>query len=152
MADITLQGFEEILNSAADILSGEKLKEIQFPALKLYEGLSKYRIFNEGKASDNNLIGKYRSLSYKKARESRGRQTGYKDLEFEGDLRRNLTVGTNKKDFVFGFATDKARLIGGYQESQTNKEIFNPTADEIKQINKQLINSIEQCLKTTLKK
>ena len=152
MADITLQGFEEILNNAADILSGEKLKEIQFPALKLAEGSISLRIFNEGKASDDKLIGKYNSVGYKKYRKSRRRQTKYKDLELEGDLRRSLTVGTNKKDFVFGFATDKARLIGGYQESQTNKEIFNPTADEIKQINKQLINSIEQCLKTTLKK
>ena len=152
MADISLQGFEEILNSAADILSGEKLKEIQFPALKLAEGSISLRIFNEGKASDNKLIGKYNSASYKKYRKSRRRQTGYKDLELDGDLRRSLTVGTNKKDFVFGFATDRARLIGGYQESQTNKEIFNPTADEINQINKQLINSIEQCLKTTLKK
>ena len=120
--------------------------------MKLYEGLSKYRIFNEGKASDNNLIGNYRSLSYKKARQARGRQTGYKDLEFEGDLRRSLTVGTNGDDFVFGFATDKARLIGGAQEKQTGKEIFNPTNEEIKKINKQLVNSINQCLKDVFKK
>lgn len=147
MAEIKLGDFEKDLSEAANLFTNDKIREIQFPILKLYEGLSKYRIFNEGKASDSSLIGRYRSLSYKKAREAKGRQTGYKDLEFFGDLRRSLTVGTNGEDFVFGFATDKARLIGGYQETQTGKDIWNPTNDEIKNINNQLAKSITKCLK-----
>tara|TARA_R110002126_G_scaffold287993_1_gene441161 strand:+ start:8264 stop:8716 length:453 start_codon:yes stop_codon:yes gene_type:complete len=148
MATIKLSDFNITLSNAATTFSKEKIKAIQLPVLKLYEGLSKYRIFNEGKASDSSLIGKYRSLSYRKARQARGRQTGYKDLEFEGDLRRSLTVGTNGKDFVFGFATDAARLIGAGQEKQTKKDIWNPTTSEENDINKATAKLITKCLKT----
>ncbi len=148
MAEIKLEDFNEELAKAANLFTPKKIKQIQFPILKFYEGTSKYRIFNEGKATDGSLIGRYRSLSYKKAREAKGRQTGYKDLEFFGDLRRSLTVGTNGDEFVFGFATDKGRLIGQYQETQTGKEIWSPTSSEIKDINKLLAKEITKCLKS----
>ena len=148
MAEIKLEDFERDLAEAVKLFSPKKINKITFPILKFYEGESKYRIFNEGLASDGSKIGNYRSLSYKRAREARGRQTSYKDLEFEGDLRRSLTVGTNGNEFVFGFATDKSRLIGEYQEAQTGKEIFEPTNSEIKDINKLLAKEIEKCLKT----
>lgn len=150
MATIKLGKFKQMLTKAADAFSDSKIKEIQLPILKLYEGLAKYRIFTEGKASDDDFIGTYRSLSHKKARAARGRQTGYKDLEFEGDLRRSLTVGTNGKDIVFGFATDKARLIGKNQEKQTGKAIFRPTRKERSTIKKQIAKSITKCLKDIL--
>ncbi len=151
MADITINQVNLNIGKAEKCFTGANKKKIQFPLLKLAEGLEKYRIFNEGKSSDGSAIGKYKSARYAAYRTSRGRQTAYKDLQVEGDLLRALTVGTNGNDFVLGFATDKARLIGAAQETQTGKKIWQPTDSEIKDIQKQAIKEFRKCFKKSFK-
>lgn len=90
----------------------------------------KVRIFNKGGAVSA-PIGRYRSRSYRKKRSKAGRQTGYKDLEFDGDLRRSIQTGKRKTGAVIGFDNDRAKDIAGYQEDQTGKKIFKITDSEI---------------------
>lgn len=92
-------------------------------AAKTAEGIIKRRIFNEGRAVSGR-IGAYRSRSYRAKRNKAGRQTGYKDLEFDGDLRRAIQTGKSSKGAVLGFVNDRAADISTYQEDQTNKKIF----------------------------
>jgi hypothetical protein len=93
----------------------------------------KQRIFNRGLATDGSAMGAYRSAQYKKQRQSQGRQVGYKDLEFNSDLRNAIQQGKAGSANVLGFTTDKARLIAGYQQDvrQTGKIIFEPSQNEI---------------------
>lgn len=100
-------------------------------AAKTAEGIIKRRIFNEGQAVSGR-IGAYRSRSYRVKRNKAGRQTGYKDLEFEGDLRRAIQAGKSSKGAVLGFVNDKAAQISIYQEDQTGKKIFKLSEDGIK--------------------
>jgi len=57
---------------------------------KRLEGLMKKRIFNNGKATDESLIGKYKSKSWIKKRSLSGRQVNKVDLQDEGNLIRNF--------------------------------------------------------------
>lgn len=91
----------------------------------------KVRIFNKGGAVDSK-IGKYRSRSYRKKREKAGRQTGFKDLEFNGDLRRSIQTGKRSTGAVIGFDNGRAKQIAQYQQDQTDKDIFSITDSEIK--------------------
>ena len=152
MAEIKITDVVINIREAEKCFAGQNKRDIQFPVLKLQEGNSKARIFNEGKASDNTSLGAYKNARYKAFRQSIGRQTGYKDLEVFGDLRRNFTVGTNGDDIVLGFATDKARLIAVGQEQQTGKEIWKPTKEEINDIKKAAVKRIRECLRKSFKK
>ena len=112
--------------------NGSKAKaEIQFIAIKRIEADMKRRVFNDGKATDGSSLGKYKSRSHIKKRTERGRQTGYKDLDFEGDLRRSLTTGEQGQKAVLGFTTNRQRLIAEGQEKQTGKSIWEPSKSEI---------------------
>lgn len=102
--------------------------------------LMKTRIFNRGGAV-NSKIGKYRSRSYRKKRIKAGRQTGYKDLEFDGDLRRPIQTGERSTGAVIGFTNDAARNIAVYQEEQTGKDIFGLAKTEIETAKKTFIKS-----------
>lgn len=120
------------------------------PALNLTLGDFLFRIFNEGKDANGGQIGTYRS-SWKKVREDNGRQTGYKDLEFSGELRRSIVVGeTSEGDAAIGFRFGKQALIAEGQELQTGKEIFKLSETEKKQlsdaISNQLQKEIRECL------
>ncbi|CAH1002674.1 hypothetical protein LEM8419_03546 [Neolewinella maritima] len=95
-------------------------------------GSMKRRIFNEGEAEEGR-IGRYRSRSYRKKRQKAGRQVDYKDLEFEGDLRRSIQVGARDDGAVIGFTSVHSRRIAEYQETerQTGKDIFGLNENEI---------------------
>jgi hypothetical protein len=108
-----------------------KVKE---PALKTLEGSMKVRIFTDGKATNGRKIGRYKSKAYAAKRRAANRQTRYKDLEFYGDLNRNITVGKHRRDYVLGFANSKAKLIADGQEGQTRKTIFKPSTAELKEL------------------
>ena len=45
-------------------------------------------------------------------------------MEFDGDLRRSIQVGRSGDRTVLGFVRTESRLIAGYQEKQTKKNIF----------------------------
>lgn len=152
MATVTPIQFARKMNNLKRCFDSNK-KQIVLPAMKLAEGLLKKRIFNEGKASDGARIGSYSQLSgWRKIRESKGRQVAYKDLFFNGDLQRNITVGTNKGDFVLGFASDKFRKIMEGQEQQTSKDIINLTKEEVDKVSKLLGKEFSQCLEQSFKK
>lgn len=103
----------------------------EISALKTVEGLMKVRIHNRGQSTEAGLIGRYRSR-WRQVRLNAGLQVAYKDLEFTGDLKRNVTVGVSDGENVLGFRNTKARLIAQGQEQQTKKEIYTPTEREYK--------------------
>ena len=152
MATITINDLNIRIADTEKCFKGSRKKDLQFPLLKLQEGNSKYRIFNEGKSSNGSSLGQYRSLSWKAARLAKGRQVGYKDLEFDGTLRRSYTVGVNGSDFVLGFVTDKSRLIAAAQEAQTKKDIWKPSDEELRDLRKLAAKEIRRCLKKGFKK
>lgn len=141
MANVTIDQFTARLKNLETCIEKEK-KKIQFSALNTANGLMHKRIFNQGLSSDGTALGVYRSKQWKKTRENKPRQTAYKDLFFNGDLSRSLTVGENNGDFVLGLSTDKARLIMEGQESQTRKtisEITKETEDKVIEIANEMI-------------
>lgn len=105
----------------------------QIVSLNRLEAEMKFRIFNKGEATDGSAIGQYRSDQYKKQRQAAGRQTGYKDLEFNSDLRRSIQKGKTGNLNTLGFTNDKARLIAEAQQTprQTGKVIFSASRDEL---------------------
>jgi hypothetical protein len=121
-----------ILRLTSSIL-GEVGERSQIVSLSRLEGEMKYRIFNKGLATDGSAMGAYRSAQYKKERLAKGRQVGYKDLEFYSDLRNSIQQGKSGSSNVLGFTNDRARLIAGYQQEarQTGKIIFEPSQAEI---------------------
>lgn len=102
-----------------------------YEALTRIEADMKTRIFNEGKDVQDVGLGKY-SPKYAKYRQENSKQIGYKDLEFDGDLRRSIQVGTSGDRTVLGYIRDNSRLIAQGQEKQTKKIIFKPSASERK--------------------
>lgn len=110
-----------------------KAERAEVAALQVMQAEMTFRIFNDGKAADGSDIGTYRSDSHKRIRRNRGRQTSYKDLELDGDLRRSIVRGTSSGQNVIGFTDDKNRTIAEHQETpaQTGKVIFTPTDQEI---------------------
>lgn len=115
-------------------------------AAKTAEGEIKARIFNRGGAV-NGSIGKYRSRSYRKVRAKAGRQTGYKDLEFEGDLRRSIQTGKRRDGAVVGFTNAKSAKIAGYQEDQTGKTIFKLSDAGLSKARKAFVSSYRKTLR-----
>ena len=113
-----------------DAIGRLDFKEADEAALQFLLGAILYRIHNEGKASDESLLGEY-TEEYKKVRRKLGRQVNYKDLELTGHLRRSAVVVVEDKlrglAFSNQFAADKSR----WQEEQTRKTIWHPTKGEL---------------------
>ena len=117
------------------------LDECEIPALKDIEQGMKRRIHNRGNATDGTPIGQY-SLPYAKRRREAGRQVRRVDLEFEGDMRRDLTVGTSGKENVLGFKNKFENLKAASHEERYGKEIYTPSESEINRATK----SYEKCV------
>jgi len=105
-------------------------EKASFTALNRINAEMTNRIFTDGKSTDLVPLGQY-SPKYGKYRRQNNRQDDYKDLEFNGDLRRSLQVGKSGVKFSLGFATTAQKLIAVYQERQTNKNIFRANKAEI---------------------
>jgi hypothetical protein len=88
------------------------------------------RIFNDGKDSNDKSIGKYKSKSWIKTRSLNGRQTGFVDLQFTGDLFNSIQVVKRGNDVFIAIINDDdyQKAIG--QEKRRNKTIFLPTENE----------------------
>ena len=134
------ENFDKNINKLVNEL--EKFDLIT-PVMKDAESVLKRRIFNEGKATNGSKLGSYKTEAWKRKRQKAKRQTSYKDLEFSGDLRRDIVFGDVKKSKgvstgQIGFAggksiketkkgkthiTDYITIAKG-QEEQTGKEIF----------------------------
>jgi hypothetical protein len=90
----------------------------------------KQRIHNEGKDREGNLIAAQYSSDWAKVRRDNGRQIGYVDLEFMGDLRRDFQLGVNNDEFVLGVTQDLSALKIVANETRYQKEIYVPTDGE----------------------
>lgn len=122
-------------------LQGDQVdQQAAFAGLKRLEGEVKRRVHQQGKGSDERPLGTFAksvdddgfySKQHGRLRRKRGRRTSPKDLQLTGGLIRSYTVGTNKGRYVFGFLTDKSRLIAVGQEEQTRTRIFGPSSREI---------------------
>jgi len=111
-------------------------------ALTNLERDQKKRIHQKGLASDNSPLrtfakrrfpaGRY-SLQHGRKRDQKGRRTDIKNLDFTGDLRRNLRgygVGTFKGKPAYGFFQDKFRIIANGQQAQTRQDIWGMSKQE----------------------
>lgn len=125
----------------------ESLDSCSIPALKDIEQGMKRRIHNRGNATDGSPIGQY-SPSYANKRRQRGRQTSRVDLEFEGDMRRDLTVGVTGSEPTLGFKNDFENLKARSHEDRYKTEIYTPSESEINRASK----SFEKCLSDILNK
>lgn len=112
-------------------------------ALLDFEGKQKQRIFNLGQANDGSPIetrgasstrGAAYTKAYEKKRQGKGRQIGYKDLMFEGDLEKGMVQGTYENAPVYGFINDKERLKAEGNQKFANKEVFTPSDDDVNSI------------------
>jgi hypothetical protein len=103
----------------------------EIAALSSLQGLYIQRIFNDRKATDGTSLGKYKSISHIIKRKAAGRQTAEKDLEFYGNLRKSIKIGTSGNLNVMGFVTDISRLIAEGQEAQLKKEVFKVSDEEV---------------------
>jgi len=101
---------------------------------KRLEGLMKKRIFNNGKATDESLIGKYKSKSWIKKRSLSGRQVNKVDLQDEGNLIRNFRTVRDGQEVVLAIVTDEDAAKAFGNEKRRKKKIFLPTFEEEKQV------------------
>lgn len=122
----------------------DRLSEV---ALKRLLGEMLFRIHNEGRATNGGQIGNYKNASYRKFRQKLGRQTGYKDLEVFGNLRRALQVGTSGERNVIGFINNFFKKIADAQETYAGKRIYRPTQDELQAARDAFVEEYRECLK-----
>jgi hypothetical protein len=88
------------------------------------------RIFNDGKDSAGKGIGKYKSKSWIKTRSLNGRQTGFVDLQFTGDLFNSMQVVKKGNDVYIAIINDDDYQKAMGQEKRRKKTIFLPTESE----------------------
>ena len=129
------------------------------------------RIFQQGKASDGTDIGEY-AASTKRIRKYVGRRTDKVDLEMTSELRNSLVVGVEGGEVVMGFIGNtepKISIKGGTlrvagktdylvtdnaidQEERFGKDIFDPSAEEVKKGEDVFLFEIDKLIKKTLGK
>ena len=88
------------------------------------------RIFNDGKDSTDKPIGKYKSKSWIKKRSLNGRQTGFVDLQFTGDLFNSIQVVKRGNDVYIAIINDDDYQKATGNEKRRKKTIFLPTENE----------------------
>lgn len=119
---------------------------IQLSAMKRAEGKIKQRVFNRGEATNGTPLGPYKSVQHKKLRRAKGRQTGYKDLQLDGDLFRSFVTGEIDNKAALGFSTNKQRIIAQGQTQQVGKDIFNLSRDEFELIERTILAEVNAIL------
>ncbi len=92
----------------------------------------KKRIFTTGADKDGNLLGEYKSETYLQRRLRKGKNNLNKNLYFDGNLFKSISVGKSGSKNVLGFTDRDEFEIAEFQEEQTGKVIFQNSDDEIK--------------------
>jgi hypothetical protein len=166
---------QKIVIALAKEVDGAEVAALQ-NGLGLYLG----RIFNDGKASDGSSMGKYsishakkRSTprSAKKVRQvqsgpNKGKQipsaktletypisalqTQYKDLQFFGDLFKNIDVGTSNGNNVIGFLRTIDRLKVQGTEDYIGKDVAALTDEEKAEIDATYRAAIDEIITNAL--
>jgi hypothetical protein len=129
---ITEKQLKERIQFIATRLNAKKV-DILLLGGKNLEGLMKSRIFNDGLATNERKIGKYKSAKWIQIRNDEGRQTSTVDLEFTGELRDSIQVVRTKTDVFIAIIDDKNFQKAKGQEERRNKKIFFPSKDERQQ-------------------
>jgi len=107
----------------------------------------KQRIHNEGKDRFGALIAPQYSSSWAQVRRDNGRQIGYVDLEFMGDLRRDFQLGTKADgELVLGVTQDISALKIVANENRFQKEIYTPSDGEIDNLVEVYADNIRELL------
>lgn len=120
----------------------ETRENAEISALTKLNELVQERVFTFNQGTKGESFGTYRSESYKKRREAKGRQTVNKDLEVDGTFRKSIKVGKNQGKNVLGFDNELSIKIREGQEKgsktrngldvkQIGFEIFEPNNEEI---------------------
>ena len=108
-----IANLDDLVNISQAIAIAEINAEMQF------------RIFNEGKAKENQSIGKY-SKKHAEIRESKGLQTSFVDLTITTDLRQSIEL--EQKKIVF--KNPYGKEISKANERIFKKRIFAPSEKE----------------------
>ena len=127
---------DQLARRISSIASNIKRREGGFLLLtgKRLEGLMKRRIFNDGKATNESQIGKYKSKGWRKIRSKKGRQTAFVDLQFTGDLIRSFKTVRDGSDVVLAIVNDSDALKARGNEERRKKAIFEPSLDEVARV------------------
>ena len=143
MAAISSENLRNKIGFLATSVAANRSKYLLLGGKRL-EGLLKFRVFNEGIATNESKIGKYKSKSWIKKRAKNGRQVGSVDLEFTGELRDSIQVVQDKRDVFLAIVDDRDFAKAKGQESRRKKEIFTPTKDEVIRIEEYIEDLIEE--------
>jgi hypothetical protein len=149
-----LESVKEAVGGEGGVPPIPDFSDAMLSALNAGMGKMKFRIFNKGEDAEGVSLGGY-TKQYGKKRETAGRQTGYKDLEFEGSLRRSIeTAKTDNKQVVIAIVNEQTAKIAGYQEQQVGKKrgsgvapIFTLSQSEFEQVKAEGDAAIAQVIK-----
>jgi hypothetical protein len=139
---MTIEQFKNRITLISRLLA-QKSGDFLFLGGKYAEGAMKFRIFNEGRATDGGAIGAYKSKSWIKKRSETGRQVGKVDLEFTGDLRNSIQVVKDGREVVIAIINDEKFIIAKGQEDRRKKDIFLPTDEEVKEVEQYVAELID---------
>ncbi len=139
---MTIEQFKNRITLISQLLA-QKSGDFLFLGGKYAEGAMKFRIFNEGRATDGGAIGAYKSKSWIKKRSESGRQVGKVDLEFTGDLRNSIQVVKDGREVVIAIINDEKFIIAKGQEDRRKKDIFLPTDEEVKEVEQYVAELID---------
>lgn len=123
-----------ILGNISECVNVARDRAYFFALTNLLANMKK-RIFEEGKASDGSLIGRYQLIPgrHRRKRVANNRQVGYVDLFFDGDLAKSVQVFKIDGNHAIAFSFRKFRLIAEGNEGQRKKKIFAPTDEEVQE-------------------
>ncbi len=141
---------KQFADGLSKVVSNIKSREPEALLLtgKRLEGLMKRRIFNDGKDTANARIGKYKSKSWIKKRSEGGRQTGFVDLQFKGDLIRSFKTVRDGDEVVLAIVNNQDFAKAKGNEDRRKKKIFEPSTDEVKQIEEYFDDIISDIVET----
>lgn len=133
--------------------------ELSEIAIKEMEGQMKQRIFNDGKATNGDSIGKYSTKNfynkktssvqvggYRQYRIDRGRQVEYVDLQLTDELFNAIKTFRIGDTWVLGIADSFNEKKSVWNEEHFNKEIFRASEEEIKAVNESVIIQIRKII------
>lgn len=128
------------------------LPSIIFNVLLETEESLKKRIFDRGENAFNSLIGDYLSPKWIEKRRERGLQVNYVDLNYSGDLKKDITTYPNKKGAQIEFRTAYNLNKANYQEklqglkagASGGMDIFSLSSQEISKLDTKLDEELEK--------
>jgi hypothetical protein len=130
------------------------LPSIIFNVLLETEESFKKRIFERGQNAFNSPIGDYLSPKWIAKRRDRGLQVDYVDLNYTGDLKKDITTYPNKKGAKIEFRTAYNLNKANHQENlqglkagtESGMDIFNLSSQEISNLDTKLDEELEKYL------